>query len=207
MEVSGMVYPPNRPLERTMKPSQVPVLYDFLFFIEANKNGEVILGSSNVAGTYWEGTLFHYKNFEFATNNEYNSYFISNSTVSDAKFIQNNYVLLAEDNGHLKLLNVPEHGQQAMECKYDIEKDGGVTQLTVWDNNKFATCTGACINLYDVNESSIQSNVIFRNYHTNTILSIDANKLDENLFVSASADRKACIWDRRMEVPATGNII
>lgn len=42
MEVAGIVYPPNRPLERAMKQSQVPVLHDFLFFIETNSNGLVI---------------------------------------------------------------------------------------------------------------------------------------------------------------------
>ncbi|GJQ68539.1 putative WD40 repeats [Trypoxylus dichotomus] len=203
MELSGIVYPPNRPLERTMKPLQSPVLYDFLFFIEANERGDIILGSSNVAGTYWEGVLFHYKNFELAVTNVYNSHFVSNSTISDAKFIQNNQVLLAEDSGHLKLLTLPENEQQSIECKHDFDKDVGITQLTTWRNNKFAVSTGTSINLYDIIGPCIQSNALFRNYHTDTIFSIDANKLDENLFISASADRKACIWDIRMEIPAT----
>ncbi|KAI4470632.1 methylosome protein 50 [Holotrichia oblita] len=203
MEVS-IVYPPNRPLERAMKQSQIPVLHDFLFFIEANLNGEIILGSSNVASTYWQGTIFHYKDYSFTKDNEYNSYFTSNSTITDAKFILDQCMLLAEDSGNLKLLSLPKDERQSMECRYNYDKDDRIVELTVWNNTKIASCTETYINLYDITHgSSIQSNTIFKSYHTDTILSIDANKSDENLFVSASADRKACVWDIRMDVPAT----
>lgn len=45
-----------------------------------------------MAGTYWGGTLFHYPNFELTKSNAYKSYFTSNSTTTDAKFINDNCV-------------------------------------------------------------------------------------------------------------------
>lgn len=72
-------------------------------------------------------------------------------------------MLLAEDSGSLKLLNLPENEKQLMECRYNYNKDDRLIELTVWNNTKIASCTETYINLYDItNGSSIQSNTIFK---------------------------------------------
>lgn len=46
--------------------------------------------------------------------------------------------------------------------------------------------------------------VFFRDFHTQFVTSVDVNKNQVNLFASASIDRKACIWDDRMSITASG---
>lgn len=41
-----------------------------------------------------------------------------------------------------------------------------------------------------------------RNYHTNTVSTVSANKTNDNIFLSGSWDKRACIWDTREESPA-----
>lgn len=106
MEPNVIIYPPNRPLERNLRYSHLPKFFNFTFFIDTNTegsyeiivagnapcsippfSGNIILGSSNVAGTFWEGSLFQYKDHESARRNAYENFFISNTTTADAKFL------------------------------------------------------------------------------------------------------------------------
>lgn len=47
------------------------------------------MGCSNLTGNYWEGTLFFYQNGPSAVTNNYSEYYISASTLADAKFVNN----------------------------------------------------------------------------------------------------------------------
>lgn len=50
----------------------------------------------------------------------------------------------------------------------------------------------------------LKSTSFFSNYHTETVVSIDVNKNEPNLFVSSSVDRKVCLWDDRTADFASG---
>jgi hypothetical protein len=91
VEHNTVVYPPNKCLERKIELSTTPVVYDHLLFLDFNGKGESILGSSNLNGTVWEGTLLFFNNEENLQLLKYNRSLIG-STISDGKFLKDNTV-------------------------------------------------------------------------------------------------------------------
>nr|XP_022910853.1 uncharacterized protein LOC111421886 [Onthophagus taurus] len=203
MEALTMIYPPNKPLERALEPSKHPIMYDYLLFIDANKKGELIVGSSNISGTYWEGTLHHYESFKSLKENFYSGYFISNTTTSDALFLDDNNVLLSEDNGTLLILNTEENNYNLLSCRKKFSKSQRVTKLSTWGSYKAIASYGASIDVYDLESDPITLENTYCYYHTDVIRCVDTNKSDLNLFSSCSMDRKACVWDIRLKNPAS----
>jgi len=204
MNQPTVVYPPNRPLERVLTPSKTPVSYDYLYFVDINEKGELIVGSSNVNGAYWEGTLYHYKNGAAAITEQYSSYYISASSIADAKFIKNsNRVVTAEDSGHLRVLAIND-GEPKIKWKDFFITDARIEQLATWNTgHKVLSCGDTSITLWDVENTNTNPVEEFKDYHTELVTSVDVNKNEYNIFASASIDRRACIWDDRLKMPAT----
>ncbi|KAF5287316.1 hypothetical protein FQR65_LT02189 [Abscondita terminalis] len=198
-----VVYPPNKPLQRVLLPSKKPVCYDHLYFIDANDKDEIILGCSNVVGDYWESTLFFYKNGNDVLTHQFANYYISGTSISDAVFIPNTTkVVLAEDTSHLKLLSITE--EPSLKCLDLFNTNARVEQLVSWDGEKIISCGGNYVSIWDLQNESVTCPVEeYKNIHTNIIKSVITKPNDNFIFATASLDRKACIWDTRMKVPAT----
>ncbi|KAK4872625.1 hypothetical protein RN001_014654 [Aquatica leii] len=198
-----VVYPPNKPLERVLLPSKDPVCYDHLYFVDANDKDEVLVGCSNVVGAYWESTLFVYGNGDGAVMHKYSNYYISGTSISDAVFIPNTRkIVLAEDTSHLRLLSMTE--EPSLKCLDFFNANAPIEQLAAWDHEKVVSCGGNNVSIWNIeNESVANPFEDYKNVHTNTVKSITVKPSDDYLFATASLDRKACIWDTRMMIPAT----
>ncbi|XP_018333824.1 uncharacterized protein LOC108742952 [Agrilus planipennis] len=197
-----VIYPPNRPLEREFTPSTEPVLYQYLFFIDVNKRGQFLVGCSNITGSYWEGTLFFYKDGLSAIEHNYSNYFISNSSIADGKFFTDNMLLVVEDSGGLRLLKVPNNPNSPLKCEALLNTVDGIEKIAVWkDSNNVISCSDNSIHLWTINDDLLTNPVKeFRNYHTEPVTDIATKVDDEGLFASVSMDRKAVLWDIRQPI-------
>lgn len=109
-KVERVIFPPNKPMDRKLLFSTTPKLYDSLLFMDFNDegwylfsilqntvgiliSGNCILGCSNLAGSFWEGTLLYFKDADALNKFDSLGYYIYAST-SDGKFISNKIVLL-----------------------------------------------------------------------------------------------------------------
>ncbi|XP_018576625.1 protein valois isoform X2 [Anoplophora glabripennis] len=196
--VDGVIFPPNKPLEPRIEFSKTPVIYDFLFFLDFNENGNCIVGASEVAGTFWEGTLLYFKDKNCMENFDYCGHYIY-ATTSDGKFIA-----LAEDTGNINILSLDlDSTIRPINYFKMIER---IPQLSVWNNScKILSCSERSIMIWDIDSIDRKPCKNFDNYHTDRVTSIDTLKKDTNLFLSGGRDRISCLWDLRS--PTTPSVI
>ncbi|KAJ8979658.1 hypothetical protein NQ317_006369 [Molorchus minor] len=197
--LGGAVFPPNKPLEPRKQFSKTPVVYDSLFFLDFNKNGNCIVGASEVAGTFWEGTLLYCKNEKHLENFDYAGHYIY-STTSDGKFVNNSIIALAEDTGNINVISVDEDLMlRSVNYFKLIER---IPQIAVWNkSSRILSCSGRSVTVWDADSIDRKPIQKYGNFHLERITCVDTLKNDTNLFLSGSTDRNACIWDTRVEVP------
>ncbi|KAJ8915814.1 hypothetical protein NQ315_004626 [Exocentrus adspersus] len=195
LRAHGVVFPPNKPLEPRIEFSKTPVVYDALFFLDFNENGNCIIGASEVAGTFWEGTLLHFKDEKDMENFDYMGHYIY-ATTSDGKFVKNNIIALAEDTGNISVLSLDSDSTiRPINYFKTIER---IPQLSIWTNSsKILSCSGRSVAIWDADSVDRRPSEKFDNYHTESVTCIDTLRKDTNLFLSGGRDRLCCIWDIR----------
>lgn len=124
-----------------------------------------MIGASEVAGTFWEGTLLYFKDASHMEAFDYSGHYIY-ATTSDGKFIKNNIVrnykcynnwnkivyfqiALAEDTGNINVLSLdPDCTIRPINYFKMIER---IPQLGVWkDSSKILSCSERSIVIWDV---------------------------------------------------------
>lgn len=117
--------------------------------------------------------------------------------------------MLAEDSGQLKILNRSNSTRGDIKCEDVFYSDGQIQQIATWNNDyKVLTCSNRSICIWDVKHNQSGYPVqTYDNYHTEQVLSIDTYKRCENVFASVARDRRACLWDDRLEMPAQGRYL
>ncbi|KAJ3663662.1 hypothetical protein Zmor_007895 [Zophobas morio] len=202
VQQNTVVYPPNKALERKIELSTTPVVYDHLLFLDFNEKGESILGSSNLNGTLWEGPVLFFNNEENLQLLKYNRSLIG-STVSDGKFINDNTFALAEDTGLLNILSLSRENSKVESATYFRESDR-IPKIAVWKNSpQVLSCSSKSVTVWDLNSTLRKPLHQFQDYHTELVNYVDTLRADPNIFVSASLDRKCCLWDTRNPNPAS----
>ncbi|KAG5870956.1 hypothetical protein JTB14_037381 [Gonioctena quinquepunctata] len=180
----GAIFPPNKPMEPRTHFSKSPVFYDNYLFLDFNEDGNCILGTSEIAGTFWEGTLLYFKDYAHMERSDYHGHYIY-STTSDAKFLSKNVIALAEDTGHINMLSLDEDS-------------------TIRTTNYFKLgCSGRSISIWDAYSEDRKPVEIYDKFHTEHVTCLDTLKQNTNLFISGARDRTACIWDLRSSIPAS----
>lgn len=197
-----LVLPPNKPMDDKIEFSKSPIVYNHLFFLDFNEIGQCLLGSSNITGTFWEGSLLYFKNIKDAEYFNYAGYYIY-STTSDAKFVNNDTIAVAEDAGTLTILKISDENTPIHPLIY-YRHSQRIPQIAVWPNtNQLISCSGRIVSIYNVDNEENRPLKRLDNIHLDNINSVDVIRDNKNVFVSASSDRKACIWDCRNKVPAS----
>ncbi|KAJ8940821.1 hypothetical protein NQ314_010579 [Rhamnusium bicolor] len=197
--LEGAIFPPNKALEPRMEFSRCPVVYDSLFFLDFNESGNCIVGASEVAGTFWEGTLLYFKDDKHMENFDYTGHYIY-TTTSDGKFIRKNIIALAEDTGNINILSLDEDSTlRPINYFKVIER---IPQIAVWRNSsRILCCSQRSVIIWDADSIDRKPCEKFDNYHIESVTCIDTLKKDTNLFLSGGRDRTCCIWDVRAPVP------
>ncbi|XP_074027796.1 methylosome protein WDR77 isoform X1 [Leptinotarsa decemlineata] len=87
----GAIFPPNKPMEPRTHFSESPIVYDNFLFLDFNDDGNCILGTSEISGTFWEGTLLYFQDYHHMETLDFHGHFVNSST-SDGKFLSKNVV-------------------------------------------------------------------------------------------------------------------
>ncbi|XP_045464576.1 methylosome protein 50-like [Harmonia axyridis] len=187
-----IVYPPNKILETNYIHPQTPNLKKSLMFIDFNSKSEAIIGSSNINGTLWDGSTAVFQSTTDLENLKWSKFYIG-SSVCDAKYLDDITIVLAEDTGDVQVLDIDENVTISPYLVY--KHFSRVPQIAVWfKSSKILTCSDRTVAVIDIECSR---KIIFPDYHTESIYSVDSLTNNSNHFVSCGADRNVLIWDRR----------
>lgn len=93
-----------------------------------------------------------------------------------------------------------------MRIEDSFENHDLIEQIAVWnDDSTVVVCGGRSVEILKVeNNSRIVLTHDYRDYHTDTVVSVDVDEKQPGIFASASLDRRACVWDHRIPEPAMG---
>ncbi|XP_011308811.1 methylosome protein 50-like [Fopius arisanus] len=184
------------------------VLDKHLQFIAVYNDKKAILGGSNLTDRYWTGTIWY---FDDAADGELerNKSFTATqteSTLSDAAFIEEYKFVVAEDGGIVKVLCVvqpPETWAVALQCVgYTCKHDDSVTSLSVFEDKNYFVSGGMdrCLKVWET--STLMVEYTYQLAHTAIITSVDVLSKSNSVFMSTSLDSEAVLWDVRTPKPA-----
>lgn len=198
---SNIILPPNKEMDVTFEFSETPKLYDYFLFLDFNSDGSCLLGSSDLPGTFWEGTVMYFRDVRCLENFAHSKYYI-HMTATDGKFVSEDAIAVAEDTGVLNILSIDD--SSTLKPMNYFRHARRISEIAVFPNSsKVLCCSGVCIMAWDVNSNEKRPFYMTESIHSNTINSIDILKPNPNLFLSASSDRRACLWDIRTDESPT----
>lgn len=195
--------PPNRSMDKALKYSTKPKIYDYMLFLDFNVEGNCILGCSSISSSFWEGTLLYFNDVESMLNDyKYTGYYIFAST-TDGKLMKVNntkLVALAEDTGHINIISTEESEMKSVNY---FKVGGHVKQISIWDNTpKLVACYANSVGVYDVTNQDRVHLHRYNDVHSARVHSVDTLRNDTFQFVSGARDKMACLWDIRNKLPS-----
>ncbi|KAL1456950.1 hypothetical protein WDU94_001633 [Cyamophila willieti] len=189
-----------------------PNIDKHLEFVEISSDGELLLGSSNLNGCYWTGSIWYFLEPGNAPQREkVYSGLNCDSGICDGKFLSENKVIIGEDLGMVSILHLhkdktfkKEHSKFTVESSRS-EHDHAVLSVSV-SGDKQKAVTGSmdkCIKVWDVSSNKdLQSEHTYRPAHKDHVTSVAMKQEGSTVFASCSLDGAALLWDTRMPKPA-----
>uniref|UniRef100_A0A8D8WRK0 Methylosome protein 50 n=1 Tax=Cacopsylla melanoneura TaxID=428564 RepID=A0A8D8WRK0_9HEMI len=203
-------------VEKQFEFDMVPPNIDkHLEFVEISTDGELLLGSSNLNGCYWTGSIWYFLEPGNAPQREkVYSGLNCDSGICDGKFLSENKVIIGEDLGMVSILHLhkdqtfkKEHSKFTVESSRS-EHDHAVLSVSV-SGDKQKAVTGSmdkCIKVWDVSSNKdLLSEHTYRPAHKDHVTSVamkQESSEGSTVFASCSLDGAALLWDTRMPKPA-----
>lgn len=204
-KMNGIVFidPPNRPMNTTYAPTYDPVLYRDYLFVDIDENERILIGTTNVTSTFWEGSIQSFASFEDYTKNKISSYY-NGFIIHDAKLLNNNSVLLSETSNQLRIMSCStDDGDSGSLWKTSVETLEDIKEISLWKcKSKALTISDKFSTVWDLIDDGITKVHEYTYFHTNDLTSGAVHKNDVNLFATSGMDKRICIYDIRMEIPA-----
>uniref|UniRef100_A0A1B6KX50 Uncharacterized protein n=1 Tax=Graphocephala atropunctata TaxID=36148 RepID=A0A1B6KX50_9HEMI len=211
MDPNYYIDEPNRVAEvyRNYRPTVVPFEVERrLDFIDISEEGYAIVGSSNLSGRYWRGSVWYFKNATLAPRKESCDTGIEcEATVSEGKFIDGRKtIIVGEDSGAVSVFELIEDDQsvsfEGKNSRHD--HDSCVLSISVSSDKSSAVTAGMdlCIKVWDIDELVPAHTYRCAHSHhiTNVAYSTDTTS---SVFASCGLDGAALLWDTRQTKPAT----
>lgn len=187
-----------------------PNIEKHLEFVEISSDGELLLGSSNLNGCYWTGSIWYFLEPGNAPQREkVYSGLNCDSGICDGKFLSDSKVIIGEDLGMVSVLHLHKHENIKLGLsRFSVESsrnehDHAVLSVSV-SQDKQKAVTGSmdkCIKVWDVSEQDLLSVNTYRPAHKDHVTSVAMRDSGE-VFVSCSLDGAALLWDTRQSKPA-----
>ncbi|KAK7869381.1 hypothetical protein R5R35_000689 [Gryllus longicercus] len=212
MDLEGELEPyRNAEAYRNLQPATLPNhVEQHLDFLDINDEGFLLLGSSNLTGRYWTGSLWYFIEPEAAPNVEKCLTGTDcESGVCNGKFLNDQQkVIIGEDSGNIQILALSEVAEEhtfhfslsACACDHDDY----VCSVGVFKGKSQAVSGGAdcVIKVWDV--ESLVAEHTYRPAHSNQVTSVATQPTDgSEVFASCSLDGKSLLWDSRNPKPAS----
>lgn len=179
-----------------------------LEFIDFSKEGHLLLGSSNLVGKIWSGSVWFFDSGDVTPlEQESLSGHGCDSCVSAGKFLDTwDKIIIGEDSGKVTICSIakfeddsthflPQHGE--------TQHDGCITSIAVLKDKMYSVSAGSDlkINVWDNNSLEIQHK--YSPAHSMEITNVSSS-LDEGvIFSSCSLDGSALLWDLKQSKPAS----
>lgn len=185
-------------------PCQVEKHLDFITF---NKHGHLLMGSSNLTGRYWGGSLWYYENSACAPDVEKcTSGYEITSGLSEGVFLDNDKsIMVGQDTGTIEFftLTTTESGTHLRSvCQVDEHLDI-VHNVKVTCNRKMALTASAdmSIRLWDCEGYRVVR--LLSVAHSQQVMSVAPHPTNEQVFLSTGMDGNVLLWDLRCLRPAS----
>nr|CAD7596913.1 unnamed protein product [Timema genevievae] len=209
-----VIIEPNRNAEayRNYVPPDLPALVEnYIDFIEFCADGYMLLGSSNLTGRHWCGSLWYFIDPDGAPDVEKClTGMTCENGVCDGKFLSDRQkILIGEDSGTLQVLALSESPEEhtfhfstvATACGHD----DSVLSVDVFAGEKRAVTGSADMNIKVWNTEALECEHTYRTAHTHHVTSVSAHPQENNsVFASCSLDGTVYMWDTRQTKPASG---
>uniref|UniRef100_A0A1B6GR52 Uncharacterized protein n=1 Tax=Cuerna arida TaxID=1464854 RepID=A0A1B6GR52_9HEMI len=211
MEPNYLIDEPNRVAEvyRNYRPTVMPFEVEKrLDFIDISEEGYAILGSSNLSGRYWRGSVWYFKNASLAPRKESCATGIEcESTVCDGKFIDaKKTIIVGEDSGAVTVYELIEEDDQPISFEGKNSRhdhDSCVLSISVSSDKSSVVTAGMdlCIKVWDTEE--LVPAHTYRCAHSHHIMNVAySTEADSHVFASCGLDGAALLWDTRQPKPA-----
>ncbi|XP_042232572.1 methylosome protein 50-like isoform X1 [Homarus americanus] len=178
-----------------------------LDFVVVNKNGHLLMGSSNLNGRYWGGSLWYYDDAALAPNVEkcLVGYEVG-SGVADGVFLDDEKtILIGQDCGSVEFLKISTEENETMMlsvCRVEEHLDA-ITCVKVTCNRKTALTGSAdmSVRTWDC-ETSVVSRLLSP-AHSQQVTGVSPHPSNDQLFLSSGMDGNVLLWDLRCQKPAS----
>lgn len=178
-----------------------------LDFVAVNKNGHLLMGSSNLTGRYWRGSLWYYDDAALAPSVEkcLVGYEVG-SGIADGAFLDDEKtVLIGQDCGTVEFLSISteDTGAQVTSlCRVEEHLDAVVcVKVTCSRKTALTGSADMSIRVWDC-----QTTVVVRSLsvaHSQPVTGIASHPSDDQLFLSSGMDGNVLLWDLRCPKPAS----
>ncbi|RXG61070.1 Methylosome protein 50 [Armadillidium vulgare] len=159
--------------------------------------GHILLGSSNLTGRYWCGSVWYYLDNRLAPDVESSNAALEfTGGLTDCAFIDDQHAIIGQANndpGNIQIERteqIEDHGYSVIAVKLTCSGKTAITasmdmSIRVWDCH-----TKACTHNYTP-------------AHTQEVTSISPHPKHPEMFLSSSLDGNVLLWDLRASKPAS----
>ncbi|KAF8783084.1 methylosome protein 50-like [Argiope bruennichi] len=172
--------------------------------IHCTSDGRIILGSSNLAGRYWNGSLFCFPTVEDAPHIEKCLTGIEVSAgICDMEYLNKDYVALGLDSGGLEVYKFDSEPANFSWVFGVCEHDDFISSLSLNADKSSLVTAGAdkCVKIWDV--ESWGTTATYRPVHGGIIWQVACSSEDSNLFLTCGQDGNILLFDLRLPKPAS----
>ncbi|XP_054716191.1 methylosome protein 50-like [Uloborus diversus] len=184
--------------------SNVPAVVEtHLDALSYDSSGKIILGSSNLTGRYWNGSLWCFKDVSDAPEVEKCLAGTElSSGICDLVCLDKSRTAVALDSGSLEIYHLDAESSNFTNEFRACEHDDFVTSISVSSDKTRLVSSSAdkCIKVWDLDTYSTTET--YRPVHAGIIWQIACSTEDPHLFASCGQDGKILLLDRRLAKPA-----
>lgn len=180
------------------------VVENHLDVIQHFPDGKTILGSSNLTGRYWGGSLWCFNNADDAPNIEKCLAGVETEAgISDAAILGKDKIIIGLDSGSVELISLKSDPIILSNEFYSCEHDHLISSISVSSNDMFCISSSfdGCIKVWDVETWACIAT--YRPAHGNRISRVSCSNVESRVFISCGQDDRIYMWDLRLPKPAT----
>jgi len=180
-----------------------------LEFIDISDDGNLIMGSSDLTGRFWKGSIWYFDDPSLAPNMEASvAGMDSDSSTADGKFFGGEKIIVTgEDSGAVVVYKVVREVDETphfdRKC-VRYEHDSCVLRLSVSSDRSKAVSGGMDMSIKVWDTDDLFAINTYQSAHSHHVTCVEyTHEAGSYVFASCGLDGAALLWDPRQSKPAT----